>query len=112
LLAGGLRQIADYLSFNLVGITRIANSEKYQYSFLPFYCGSMLAIFGGGIFHDTLFYGKSQFFIAILNVLSIAWNTMFLFIDEREDAYNETLLFGLGFATAFSEFFLSFLIPL
>jgi hypothetical protein len=72
----------------------------------------VLAIFGGGVFHDTLFYGKSQFFIAILNVTGIVWNTAFLFIDEREEAYNTTLLFILGFVSAFSEFFISFLIPL
>lgn len=83
-----------------------------------FFYGSCAALVISGLFHDTVFNGKTYFLVFAINTFSIIYQLIVLVFDKLglNDSSNIRVeawfLAVFGFTTSFTEFFIDILIPL
>ena len=71
IIAGGLKVMANFISFNDIGLTE--NISNLNDNFYLFFYGGLFALFVSGVTHDTVFNGKSYLMIVILNLVGIVY---------------------------------------
>ena len=65
-----------------------------------------------GILNDTLFYKSHYLVVVILNLITIIWNFLLIFIPHRETDYIKWSLAIFGINNTVSELYLMIIIPM
>jgi hypothetical protein len=119
IIAGGVKTVANTVSFLTTGLTSMLSSMMHSYH--AYFYGGCLALVVCGVLHDTMLDGKSYLTLFALNTIMIVAQVSSTSIKlitgselkpEDTDSYNLLLIFANGFAVTLTNFFITILIPL